>query len=362
MERLTATYHLSSKPEDIEARAVALATEQSLEMPLSALREDWGVGDLLGRVEAIEPLGADLFRVRITLAIATTAFEAGQLLNMLFGNCALQEDVELIDVELPPALLSAFQGPRFGIAGLRELAGAQGRPLTCTALKPQGLSPDQLAELAHTFALAGLDFVKDDHGLGNQRFAPFAQRVRAVNQAVEKANRTSGYRTCYVPNLQGGPKEVLKQARIAREEGIRAVMVEPMILGLPFFHELVEELGVPVLAHPAFAGQRIAPALLFGKLFRLFGADAVIYPNYGGRFSYSRQTCLDLANNARKAWGHLRPALPVPAGGMSLERVGEMKEAYGPDTMLLIGGALLSAGERLLERSREFVERVASPG
>jgi ribulose-bisphosphate carboxylase large chain len=362
MERLTATYHLRSRPEDIEARAVALATEQSLEMPLSALQEGWGVRDLLGQVEGIEPMGKNLFRVRIMLAVETTAGEAGQLLNMLFGNCALQEDVELADVELPPALLSAFSGPRFGIAGLRSLAGVQGRPLTCTALKPQGLSPEQLAGLAHTFALAGLDFVKDDHGLGNQRFAPFAQRVRAVNRAVERANRASGHRTRYVPNLQGSPKEVLEQARIAREEGIGAVMVEPMILGLPFFHELVGGLGMPVLAHPAFAGQRIAPPLLFGKLFRLFGADAVIYPNYGGRFSYSRQTCLELAANARKPWGDLRPALPVPAGGMSLERVGEMREAYGPDAMFLIGGALLSAGEGLLERSREFVERVAALG
>jgi ribulose-bisphosphate carboxylase large chain len=362
MERLTAIYHLRSGPEDIELRARALAIEQSLELPPSALRESWGVRDLLGRVEGIEPLGAKRFQVRISLAVETTAFEAGQLLNMLFGNCALQEDVELIDVELPPALLSAFSGPSFGIAGLRALAGVRERPLTCTALKPQGLSPAQLAELAHTFALAGLDFVKDDHGLANQRFAPFAQRVRAVNEAVERANRASGHRTCYVPNLQGSPKAVLEQARIAREEGIRAVMVEPMILGLPFFHELVGELKMPVLAHPAFAGQRIAPPLLFGKLFRLFGADAVIYPNHGGRFSYSPQTCLELAEKARGPWGALRPALPVPAGGMSLERLDEMKAFYGPQTMFLIGGALLSAGEGLLERAREFVERVASPG
>lgn len=359
MERLTATYHLRSRSEDVEARAAALATEQSLELPPSAVRDPWIVRELLGRVEHVEPLGADLFRVRLTLALETTGLEAGQLLNMLFGNCALQEDVELYDVELPPALLAAFAGPAFGVAGLRERVGVWGRPLTCTALKPQGLSPQQLAELAHTLALAGLDFVKDDHGLANQRFAPFAERVRAVNKAVDKANRITGGRTCYVPNLQGSPKEVLEQACIAREEGVGAVMLEPMIVGLPFFRELTREIGMPVLAHPAFAGQRIHPALLFGKLFRLFGADAVIYPNYGGRFSYSRETCLELAANARRPWGHLRPALPVPAGGMGLERVPEMKAVYGPDTLLLIGGALLSAGEELLERGREFVERVA---
>ena len=55
----------------------------------------------------------------------------------------------------------------------------------------------------------------------------------------------------------------------------------------------------------------------------------------------------------------LRPALPVPAGGMRLERVEELLEFYGPDTMLLIGGNLLIERDRVLERTREFVDRVA---
>jgi ribulose-bisphosphate carboxylase large chain len=90
----------------------------------------------------------------------------------------------------------------------------------------------------------------------------------------------------------------------------------------------------------------------------LFGADAVIFVNYGGRFAYEPQTCAALATNLRAPWVHLRPALPVPAGGMLLERVDELLEFYGPDSMLLIGGNLLIARERLLERSREFVAAV----
>jgi ribulose-bisphosphate carboxylase large chain len=38
-----------------------------------------------------------------------------------------------------------------------------------------------------------------------------------------------------------------------------------------------------------------------------------------------------------------------------------MLEGYGADTMLLIGGGLLTAGERLIEKSREFVRKVAEP-
>jgi ribulose-bisphosphate carboxylase large chain len=43
---------------------------------------------------------------------------------------------------------------------------------------------------------------------------------------------------------------------------------------------------------------------------------------------------------------------------MSVERVPEMVADYGSDTMLLIGGGLLTAGDGLLERSRDFVRRV----
>ncbi|MDB5070621.1 MAG: Ribulose-bisphosphate carboxylase, partial [Candidatus Eremiobacteraeota bacterium] len=102
---------------------------------------------------------------------------------------------------------------------------------------------------------------------------------------------------------------------------------------------------------------------LFGRLFRLLGADAPIFVNYGGRFAYPQDECGALAAAARAPWGNVRPALPVPAGGMRLDRVDELLEFYGPDTMLLIGGNLLLAeGDALLARAREFVDKVAGAG
>jgi len=52
----------------------------------------------------------------------------------------------------------------------------------------------------------------------------------------------------------------------------------------------------------------------------------------------------------------------VPAGGMTVGRVPEMRERFGPDTMLLIGGSLLAAREHLFERAREFVVAVQGSG
>jgi ribulose-bisphosphate carboxylase large chain len=284
--------------------------------------------------------------------------EASQLMNMLFGNCSLQPEVELVDVDLPPEYAKRFAGPRHGAAGLRAAADAPGRALTCTALKPQGSSVEQLAALARTFALAGIDVVKDDHGIADQPTAPFAKRVPAVQRAIGEANRATGGRTLYAPTFSGGAAALAAQAQVARDCGAAMALAAPMLIGIPAFVELRERLEVPILAHPAFAGGRIAPPLLLGKLFRLFGADATIFPNHGGRFSYDRATCESIANAARDPWLGLAPALPVPAGGMTLERVPEMLAVYGHDVMLLIGGGLLVARERLLERARAFVAAV----
>ena len=352
---LTSTYLISCAPSEVRARAEALALEQSVEMPLAAVREQRVRDEIVGRLDRIEPAPGGRFRVALRLALATTGNDVAQLLNMLFGNCSLQDDVQLEDVALPDELVASLSGPRFGIAGLRRLTGVAARPLTCTALKPQGSSPAELARLCATFAAAGIDIVKDDHGLANQASAPFAERVRACSRAVE------GTATLYAPSIVGAPRALFEQARIAREEGVRIVLVAPMLVGLPAFRELVEAFAdLAILGHPAFGGAaRISPAWLFGRFYRLLGADAVIYPNYGGRFAYSPEVCGDLARAARAPWGPVLPAMPVPAGGMSLERIDEMVGFYGPDTMLLIGGALLEA-ENLAERSRAFVAKVSA--
>ena len=100
---------------------------------------------------------------------------------------------------------------------------------------------------------------------------------------------------------------------------------------------------------------RIAPELLIGKLFPALGCGAVIYPVYGGRFGYSPETCRSIRDNAK-------PALAVPAGGIALNRVPELLDFHGPDTMLLIGGNLLLARDRITEESAAFVNAVASHG
>jgi len=301
--------------------------------------------------------------------VSATANDPAQFLNVLFGNSSLQEHVALADFELPtpkawPERGKALAGPQFGTAGLRKITGVHARALTSTALKPIGLSVERLALLCGLFANAGIDIIKDDHGLANQSFHPFTERVRACQRALRLANRKSGRQAIYVPNLIGTPSAVLEQLKFAQDEGVCAVMIAPMLLGLPFMAELVaQHASVPIIAHPSFGGAtRIAPELLYGKLFPLYGADATIFANFGGRFAYGRETCRRLASElTNPSVPDLSPTLPMPAGGIKYQNVGDVLEFYGREVVLLIGGGLYEAGDdsALFARAKEFVRHVA---
>ena len=359
--RLIVSYRVRSDARAVEARARDIAVEQSVEMPLTAVREASILSDIVGQVARIEDRGDGWFDVEIALAASTVGADAGQLINMLFGNTSLHDDVVLGDVSLPAELLAAFGGPGQGLAGLRRRAGAQDRALTCSALKPQGLPPEALAELAFELALGGLDFIKDDHGLADQSYSHFADRVRACAEAVRRAAAITGRPTRYLPSLCGHFGQMERQIGLARDEGIDMAMVAPMIAGVSTLQGLARaHPDFVFVTHPTMSGAaRVSPVLL-ARLFRLFGAGAAIFPNHGGRFGYSRETCARIAAALRDPWGEARASAPAPAGGMTLQRVPELLRFYGKDAMLLIGGALLSAPrENLAAETAGFVRVVA---
>ena len=137
--RLQAIYHIRCDARSIETRARAIAVEQSVEMPLAAIDDDFVRSEIVGRVEAIAELENGLFEVRIALAAATVGHDAGQLLNMLFGNIVAARGRRAARRRAAGELVRAFGGPRHGLHGLRRRVGAPARALTCSALKPQGL-------------------------------------------------------------------------------------------------------------------------------------------------------------------------------------------------------------------------------
>src|SRR5689334_339151 len=250
MSRVAVTYRVCVRPSEVEAVAEALALEQSVELPAAALHDADVKAHIAGRVAAIRRHGEAIFDVDIELATATMGGDVAQTVNMLFGNSSLHSHVELVDVRFPDELLASLPGPRFGVPGLRDVVGVPERPLTCAALKPQGLSADRLAAVCETLALAGIDVIKDDHGLADQAYSPFAERVHACQRAVDRAFAATGHRAVYAPSVVGSPHRVTAQVRIARDAGARALLLAPSLLGLPAFAEVVRgDIEVPIIAH-----------------------------------------------------------------------------------------------------------------
>lgn len=359
--RFTATYVLALPLDAARDRAESIAVEQTIEFPADLVPDDDIRSQIIGRIESLDEIGPARTRVRISYAVETTGFELPQVLNVLFGNCSLYPGVRLVDVELPADLLSRFRGPRFGVAGLRDLLGVHDRPFLAAALKPMGLGSDAFAAMARTLALGGIDMIKDDHGLANQPFAPYEERVRACAAAVRRANEERGGRSIYLPALNGPADELADRARVAKDAGAGGLLVLPGLTGLDTMRWLAanDEIGLPIMAHPAFLGSAVVAeeaglehGLLFGTIFRLAGADLCIFPGYGGRFSFGREACASIVRACAWPLGGLAPIVPAPGGGMTLDRVEELAAFYGRDSALLIGGDL-HRGD-LLENARRM--------
>jgi ribulose-bisphosphate carboxylase large chain len=367
-ERFSVVYRLSGTEKDARAKAEDICIEQTVEFPADEVPEGIIRDHIFGRIELFEALGDESFRAIISYAVEIVAGEFTQFLNVVFGNSSIKPGIRVEHLDLPESLMRCFKGPRFGREGLRSLLNIPTRPLLSTAIKPLGLSSQELAGLAYQFARGGMDIIKDDHGLTDQGCSPFDERVKRCAESVQRAGRETGRRTIYVANITAPHSEIMKRARIAKDAGAGGLMLAPGLVGFDLMRELAEDdsIALPVLTHPALQGSFVTSpngmshGVIFGQLARLAGADATIFPNFGGRFSFSREDCREIAEATAEPMGHLNPIFPAPGGGMGLDRIPEMLETYGRDLIFLIGGGLFQHGEDLVENCRSFRQRVES--
>jgi ribulose-bisphosphate carboxylase large chain len=366
-ERFTAVYELTGSAEEAAARAEDICLEQTVEFPRYLISREEIHEQIVGRVASIEPHHSvsNCFVATIEFPVEVAGDELPQLLNVLFGNISLKPGIRLARFDLPESLSSAYRGPRFGCDGLRKLVNVQDGPLLSTAIKPMGLPVAQLAQFAYDFALGGIDLIKDDHGLADQSFVRFEDRVSRISAAVQRANDQTGRRCLYLPNITGPHEEILRRARFARGVGAGGYLIAPGLAGWDAMRSVADddECGLPIMSHPAFSGAfttsssaGIAHAALYGQINRLAGADAAIFPNYGGRFSFSQAECQDIVDGCARPMGQISAIFPTPAGGMTIERVVELCEFYGNNVILLIGGDLHRHGSDLVQSCRQFAE------
>lgn len=364
-ERFQVLYRLTGSKDEAAEKAQDIIIEQTVEFPAD-LVPDGAIRDhIFGKVIDIKEVSENVHEALISYAIETAGGEIPQFLTLIFGNISIKPGIKIIRIGYHPFMEKMCRGPRFGIDGIRKLTDSFDRPLLCGAIKPMGLDALTLAEMAYEFTMGGIDMIKDDHGLADQPFCRFKERVRQVSDAVNDANAKSGSKTLYAPSISGPADEILERAEFAKESGAGALLIAPAITGFDTVRSIAENdrIALPLIAHPAFMGSftvspdsGISHYALYGTIMRMVGADGSVYPNFGGRFSFSKEECSDIQKGCTDEFGGFRSIFPMPGGGMSVERVPELKRMYGNDVMFLIGGGLFRRSSDLAGNVKYFRE------
>lgn len=369
-KRFKVHYVITAENEKL-AREIAhdITVEQTVEFPFDLVPAFIKEQGIVGKIELCEKISDNKFLFIISYANETAGNELTQFLNVLFGNISIKPNIKIVKIDLNTKDNLEFKkflpGPKFGVKKIRQLWGIENRPMICSALKPMGLSANDLAILAGEFALGKVDLIKDDHGLSNQEFSLFSERVELCQKKILKINP----QTIYAPNITGPVNEIKKRAKFCKEMGVKALLISPALTGFDMIRELStdEEINLPIIAHPAFMGSFVTSnnngfshEVMFGTLMRLIGADVSIYPNFGGRFSFSKSECLEIVKGCSEDYFDLSSIFPAPGGGMNFENIPMMKEVYGNDVIYLMGGGLFRAGNNLSESCLKLKKLICS--
>jgi ribulose-bisphosphate carboxylase large chain len=232
--------------------------------------------------------------------------------------------IRLEDIRFPGEYLAAFEGPQFGIAGIRALLDAHNRPVFLGVVKPNiGLAPADFAAIASEAWLGGLDIAKDDEMLADVPSSPLEVRSRLLGEACRATAHATSARKLYMANVTDEVSRLVAQHDVAVANGAGAVLVNVLPLGLSAVRLLRAHARVPIFGHFPFiaAFSRVAQygvsSLVMTRLQRLAGCDAVIMPGFGDRMMMDEREVLASITACLEPMGALKPVLPVPGGSDS---------------------------------------------
>jgi ribulose-bisphosphate carboxylase large chain len=173
----------------------------------------------------------------------------------MFGNVSMMRNVKVESFDLHLYSCNIQRSAFLDVLFTQTIECSDTPDAMCGA-KTFGSSPKEFADIIRLMGLGGLDIVKEDHNIGNQKFARFKDRVKACAEAMQEANQKTGFKSLYIPNISGPVTEVLERALYAKEVGAGGVMVIPGLVGLDFIRVLSDDdsFGLPILHHPAFHG------------------------------------------------------------------------------------------------------------
>lgn len=358
-----ATYYLETGVEtDIVKKVSAIAVEQTTgtwvpvpeetpEMREKHVAKVVGIYEVPSHeFEVPSDLKARHFIFQLAYPTVNFGPQIPMLLSTVIGNISMSGKLKLLDLQFPKNFLESFQGPKFGTQGIRELLGIPERPFLNNMIKPcTGYTPEVGAKLFSQAIRGGVDIVKDDELIADPPFCPMEERIKLYKAEAERYFEETGNRVLHTVNITDRADKVKDNAKRALDAGANALMINYLTVGISALQGIAEDpdINVPILAHLDFAGTMyespysgMSSYLILGKLARLAGADIVVYPSPFGKFPFLKERYLQIGHHLLGKWLHIKPAFPMPGGGVMPAMVPAIIRDLGKDCILGAGGAI----------------------
>lgn len=281
-------------------------------------------------------------------------FEKGnmpQILSSIAGNIfgmKLLDDLRLLDIDFPENIIRSFKGPQMGLEGIRDLLDVRDRPLLGTIVKPKvGLTSEQHSDVAYRAWKGGLDIVKDDENLSSLSFNPFKRRIKKTLKARDRAEKETGERKEYMPNITAPLSEMERRADFAIENGSNYVMIDIITTGWSAFQEMRDYLeGKNVAIHCHRAGHAAftrkenhgISMLTVAKITRLIGGDQLHTGTVIGKMEGEKEEIVKIDDFLRGNWHGRNRTFPVASGGLHPGSIPELVDILGDDMVAQFGG------------------------
>jgi len=301
------------------------------------------------------------------IAYPIELFELGnmpQLLSSVAGNIFGMKEVETLrleDISLPKEYIKSFKGPKFGINGVRKIFDVWDRPLVGAIIKPKvGLTTDAHVKVAKEEWIGGVDLIKDDENLTNQKFNTFKKRVEEVMKAKKEAEKITGEKKVYLFNVTSETNEMLRRAKLVHEAGGEYIMVDILTVGFSALQTLIDEaqkLGLVVHAHRAMHAaltrnkRHGISMLVIAKLSRIVGVDQIhvgaVFGKMEGNYEEVMRIVKEIKNEEinekgllYQKWFGTKQVFPVASGGLHPGVVDKLYETFGKDVIIQAGGGI----------------------
>ncbi|MGQ9551718.1 MAG: type III ribulose-bisphosphate carboxylase [Candidatus Bathycorpusculaceae bacterium] len=331
----------------IEEAAGGVAAESSIGTWTELTTEKGYVRKLAARVFEID--GS-----HVKIAYPLELFEYGNMPNILssvagniFGLRTIK-NLRLNDVKLPPELIRSFNGPKFGIEGVRKLMKVYDRPFVGTIIKPKlGLKTEDHARVAYEAWTGGCDIVKDDENLSSQRFNQFEERVVKTLESRDKAEDETGEKKVYMVNVTSEAMEMLRRAEFVLAQGGEYVMVDILTCGFSALQTLRER-DFNLVIHGHRAGHAAftkdpkhgISMRVIAKVARILGADQLHVGTVVGKMRETEKEVKENIEALKMQLDGLKPSLPVASGGLHPGMVPELIKFFGKDFVIQAGGGI----------------------